>query len=422
MIAVRSPRLPWALLALLLACGGGGEADPVDVDRSGADGGAATTTGGRRAGSLAPSAQAGGADGPAGGEGLPLRPLGATCKAKGDCDSGFCVDGVCCNLACTGGCLACNLPGRIGQCAPSAAGALDPRGVCKRESAESCGYSGTCDGFGGCAKHPAKTPCRAASCSGGKLVPAGVCDGNGACLEGSAIDCAPFACAAGACGTSCRTSGDCAGGASCEGGSCGKRGEGQRCAAASDCRSNFCVDGVCCESACAGSCTYCAYPNALGRCVAVAAGVPDPRTTCQDRGPGACGTNGRCDGKGACQSYPEETACRPESCDPTANLAQEAGVCRAGVCTGASRSCGAYRCGGAQCAVSCASNAACASPHVCREGRCVPPPSLPLPLDAGVAGLDAGLGLPDAARGGPPGGHPGGNGKDKDGEKEGDKE
>src|SRR5262245_12895613 len=58
-------------------------------------------------------------------------PNGQSCMAPSDCASGFCSDGVCCNMACSPGnpCMACNLPGLVGSCRPAQIG-TDPRGLC----------------------------------------------------------------------------------------------------------------------------------------------------------------------------------------------------------------------------------------------------------------------------------------------------
>ena len=45
-------------------------------------------------------------------------PLGAPCTGSAQCLSGFCVDGVCCTSSCTGTCMACNVAGSLGTCAP----------------------------------------------------------------------------------------------------------------------------------------------------------------------------------------------------------------------------------------------------------------------------------------------------------------
>src|SRR5688572_19850398 len=47
-----------------------------------------------------------------------LMPNGNACTAGGECTSGFCADGVCCNSPCIGACVACNLSGSAGTCLP----------------------------------------------------------------------------------------------------------------------------------------------------------------------------------------------------------------------------------------------------------------------------------------------------------------
>ncbi len=44
--------------------------------------------------------------------------LGVACGTNGDCQSGFCTDGVCCNNACSGTCEKCNLAPSMGTCSP----------------------------------------------------------------------------------------------------------------------------------------------------------------------------------------------------------------------------------------------------------------------------------------------------------------
>ena len=84
---------------------------------------------------------------------------GAKCSKNDDCLSSFCADGVCCNSACTGACVSCNLPDRSGVCWPIDMGAPDPHKVCKDQGTATCGQTGQCDGVGGCAMYALGTLC-----------------------------------------------------------------------------------------------------------------------------------------------------------------------------------------------------------------------------------------------------------------------
>jgi hypothetical protein len=57
-------------------------------------------------------------------------PQGSTCSQATDCTSTFCVDAVCCNQACTGGCGTCAAPGISGTCTPVASGNPGVNQVC----------------------------------------------------------------------------------------------------------------------------------------------------------------------------------------------------------------------------------------------------------------------------------------------------
>jgi LPXTG-motif cell wall-anchored protein len=58
-------------------------------------------------------------------------PQGGTCATPSRCSTGFCVDAVCCDTACTDPLKRCNLPGEVGTCAspPATAPALTPWGL-----------------------------------------------------------------------------------------------------------------------------------------------------------------------------------------------------------------------------------------------------------------------------------------------------
>ena len=60
-----------------------------------------------------------------------LQSNGASCTDPAACNSGFCVEGTCCDTACTGPLERCNLAGQVGMCASAAAEAptLTPWGL-----------------------------------------------------------------------------------------------------------------------------------------------------------------------------------------------------------------------------------------------------------------------------------------------------
>ena len=63
------------------------------------------------------------------GNGSCFRGAGAACTVAAECQSGFCVDGVCCGSKCDGTCEACDVPGAEGTCSPVPA-LEDPAGEC----------------------------------------------------------------------------------------------------------------------------------------------------------------------------------------------------------------------------------------------------------------------------------------------------
>lgn len=95
-------------------------------------------------------------DGRCDGAGACVKALGNACSTSAECPSGHCVDGVCCNEACTSVCKACNVDGGAGVCVNLPYYAQDPRWrdeVSKTDSSCSFAVGGaTCDGDGGCKK------------------------------------------------------------------------------------------------------------------------------------------------------------------------------------------------------------------------------------------------------------------------------
>ena len=299
------------------------------------------------------------------------KPRGAVCNKGSECASGFCADGLCCNVACAGACLTCNQPGREGTCWPVDTNKPDPRGICVVQAPSTCGTTGACDGIGGCARFLAETVCVPPACAGDRLNTAGTCNGLGSCRMPGVQNCEPFRCADSACVKRCTSNDDCVGGNVCINGSCGKRSNGQPCSAAADCVSNFCVDGVCCADACTGACRSCALPSAPGVCTPVAAGVDDPHKTCASEPAASCGTDGTCDGAGACRRHRPGTVCAAAHCD--SNVFTPESTCSAtGACVEpAAISCVPFACNGAQCFGRCTVDANCTPGNArTRSSRC----------------------------------------------------
>ena len=106
----------------------------------------------------------------------------------------MCVDGRCCDGACTDVCKACNVPGLEGTCSNVVAGSQPSHGSCNAEAPSTCGRDGTCDGAGVCRKHVQGTICVAASCNTSTdiFTPAKKCDGAGTCVNETAVSPTPL--------------------------------------------------------------------------------------------------------------------------------------------------------------------------------------------------------------------------------------
>ncbi len=309
----------------------------------------------------------------------PTGGAGGPCDVAGDCGTGFCVDGVCCDAACDQTCEACTAAlrgdgGQDGTCGPVVKG-QDPAGECAAMPAATCGTTGLCDGGGSCEVHPAGTVCQPAACMGTVAQPQGSCDGDATCLQGAAKDCAPYACATGACLGNCKVQTDCAPTAYCDAiGTCNpKLGDGSQAANPVQCLSGFAVDGVCCNEACDQECHTCAKD--LG---AVTDGVCSPLSDVQCDDGTACTKVDVCQA-GACVGMqlvncPADTGCsgglgcNPDTGQCTVQLAPKSpgDPCDDGdVCTTGETCDAASVCAGS--AVDCVPNE-CQSGGQCVEG------------------------------------------------------
>jgi PA14 domain len=295
--------------------------------------------------------------------------LGQACQGAGDCQSGFCVDNMCCNEGCAGLCKSCARSDTPGYCMPAEAG-TDVRDQCPDDGAQSCQRKGVCDGAGACQRYAAGDICRGASCDINFLTPVSRCNDEGVCVQAARQDCKPFNCStqdrAVVCLTTCTEDRFCVSPNTCDNGKCGALPLGIKCKTASECASGFCESEVCCEKECRGVCQSCNVPGSAGTCTSVPAGGPDPTKTCAITDVTMCGTDGTCDGSGACRLYKVATACGLASCT-TATLKSAPTCDGKGHCQApAATTCGGYTCMSPMaCRTACAVDVDCAAPAVC---------------------------------------------------------
>jgi hypothetical protein len=136
------------------------------------------------------------------------------------------------------------------------------------------------------------------------------------------------------------------------------------------CNSGFCAQGVCCSTACAGLCASCALAGSVGTCASVPAGQ-DPLNQCTDAGAASCGTDGTCNGGGACRMYGAGTQCVAPSCTGSTLTSQRTcngtGTCQAATTS----SCVPYGCNATSCKTTCAATSDCSgAPYVCVGTTC----------------------------------------------------
>lgn len=253
--------------------------------------------------------------------------LGSSCHFDTDCLGASCVDGVCCNVACTDRCQSCVVPGSEGICTNVPAGSKDPRGLCLVESS-ACGRDGTCDGSGSCNVAKRDTVCKAASCTSGIVQPASLCDGAGNCVDKTSRACAPYICNAEGtdCYASCSPGDDhCKAPNTCVSNSCGLSGLGATCSIGDQCQSGHCVDTVCCDTSACDPCYACNI-NGLGTCAAKGKGSTDAR--CMATAHETCGIKGDVCGDAGCALWgPDDGKCNKSHCDTDTKFIWQSQVC-----------------------------------------------------------------------------------------------
>lgn len=215
---------------------------------------------------------------------------GDVCGQDAECKSAACAGKVCCNVACSGPCVACDLPGKAGACTPV------PKGV---EDSGCSGGSKACDGAGTCmvgiqgkagALCSKNTGCYTGACNGMCRLP-----DLAPCAEDA--ECATLRCVANAC-TGCSAGSDCAS-KYCSAGRC-LAPAGGVCSNDSDCAGGMCdaVRNLCGESL-GGACAKdsdCSthYCKAMSHCAACS--VATEATDCASH---------LCDANGSCLLLPE---------------------------------------------------------------------------------------------------------------------
>lgn len=142
---------------LSLSTGDGGQGGTGGVGGTGGldgvpGGAGAGGTGGDESGAVTASSSTGGASTGSGAGGYED---GHPCTGAADCLSGFCADGVCCDVACDVACVSCARPSSIGTCTLLPAQEEDPgtctitsacdgAGVCKLKNGQPCTVNGDC--------------------------------------------------------------------------------------------------------------------------------------------------------------------------------------------------------------------------------------------------------------------------------------
>lgn len=91
------------------------------------------------------------------------------CTGANDCSSGFCSGGLCCNEACDGMCIRCDLPDSAGICA------FVPESETHEDELFVCNGASACDGKGACKKLSTEACSAGIECISGKCL-------NGACF------------------------------------------------------------------------------------------------------------------------------------------------------------------------------------------------------------------------------------------------
>ncbi len=295
---------------------------------------------------------------------------GQACADPGDCASGSCVDGFCCNTVCAAQCEACDVAGSEGTCSPVSGAPHGSRPAC---AGDGSACNGVCDGVnaGSCFLAGGATLCRPKSCAGATATLEAFCQGTGDCPAVQTQACSPFLCGPSECLGNCTSDAQCVGTHYCSAGVCVSRlPNGQACSAPTQCVSGVCADGVCCNRTCTGQCEFCAGAGSAGICAPVTGAPQGGRPPCASDGSPCAGT---CNGTltSTC-AYPAGVECRAASCDGATGMATLRALCGGnGTCPAQQQQdCAPFACAGTICSGGCTVDADCSIAQFCSAGTC----------------------------------------------------
>ncbi len=259
-----------------------------------------------------------------------------SCSTNSQCATGFCVNGVCCDTACNGGCGACNLTGKVGTCSPVANGT-----TCSDSNACTTGET-----------------CQSGTCTGGTTVTCTTdqCHTIGTCVAATGCP-APVAKAN---GTTCSDSNACTNGETCQSGTC-TGGTTVTCTGADTCHTvGACVPATGCPAPVSkANGTTCSDSNACTSGETCQSGTCTGGTTVTCTGADTCHTVGACVPATGCPA--PVTKVNGTTCDDS-NACTSGETCQSGTCTGGT-------------AVTCTGADTC---HT--VGACVPATGCPAPV------------------------------------------
>ena len=305
--------------------------------------------------------------------------FGGACSSGTQCDTGYCVDGVCCESSSCPVCQSCDLGTGTGP------GKCNP--IVNAEDPSGCSGTQRCDATSACKLKEGQ------SCTAGTQCATGSCVDGTCCSQSTLCNSAPGAClscanAAGTCTTQIKSQDDdwCNGTNTCDANGVCKKKTGQSCVGGTECASGNCADGTCCADACTTPCRSCANP--AGTCTTVISNGEDGTAcsginscdgsgNCKKKNGQSCSAGSECVSGNCADSYCCDSACSG-GCDVCASAL---GASQNGACTvlgaGSAGQCGAYKCGGsAACPTTCSSDAQCANGHYCDGNACQPKKAL----------------------------------------------